>query len=60
MEAQLREKLQPLVLDKVTETSKVLGLGAHCIVTEVVVDGRQCAGKKLHANLEVSVYIFDL
>ena len=48
MASQLREKLQPLILDRVTETSKELGYGAYCVIIEVMVNGRQCAGKKLY------------
>ena len=48
MAAQLREKLQPLILDRVTETSKELGCGLYGVVIEVMVNGRQCAGKKLY------------
>ena len=48
MAAQLREKLQPLVLDRVRETIKELGRGSYGVVIEVMVNGRQCAGKKLH------------
>ena len=45
---QLREKLRPLLLDKVTETSKELGRGSYGVVIEVMVNERQCAGKKLY------------
>ena len=47
MAAQLREKLRPLILDRVRETRKELGRGAYGVVIEVMVNGRQCAGKKL-------------
>ena len=51
MAAQLREKLQPLVLDRVRETIKELGRGSYGVVIEVMVNGRKCAGKKLHDYL---------
>ena len=56
MATQLRKKLRPLVLDRVTETSKELGRGAYCVVIEVMVNGRQCAGKKLYDFLTMVGY----
>ena len=56
MASQLREKLQPLILYRVTETSKELGRGSYGVVIEVMVNGRQCAGKELHDFLAKVCY----
>ena len=45
---QLKEKVQCLSLDKVEETTVEIGRGSYGTVYEVFVDGKKCAGKKLH------------
>lgn len=52
---QLKEKVQCLSLDKVEETTKELGRGSYGVVSEVIVDEKKCAGKKLHDILIVKV-----
>ena len=53
---QIRMRLQPLLLDQVVETEKEIGRGSYGVVTEVMFDGKLCAGKTLHDSLvEVSI-----
>ncbi|XP_019852828.1 PREDICTED: uncharacterized protein LOC109582527 [Amphimedon queenslandica] len=51
---QLKEKVQHLLLDRVEETTKELGRGSYGAVIELKVDGKKCAGKKLHNCLVAS------
>ena len=49
--AELRTKLQPLLLNKEVEIKEEIGRGAYGVVNEVRLDGTLCAGKTLHGYL---------
>ena len=52
MVERLKIKVQGLLLDRVTETTKELGRGSYGVVIELKIDGTEkCAGKKLHDSL---------
>ena len=46
--AELKTKLQPLLLNKEVEIKEEIGRGAYGVVNEVRLDGTLCAGKTLH------------
>ena len=56
--AELRTRLQPLLLNKEVEIKEEIGRGAYGVVNEVRLDGTLCAGKTLHDFL-VQVYITE-
>ena len=49
--AELRTKLQPLLLNKEVEIKEEIARGAYGVVNEVMLDGTLCAGKTLHGYL---------
>ena len=56
--AELRTKLQPLLLNKEVEIKEEIGRGAYGVVNEVRLDGTLCAGKTIH-DLLVQVCITE-
>ena len=46
--AELKTKLQPLLLNKEVKIKEEIGRGAYGVVNEVRLDGTLCAGKTLH------------
>ena len=56
--AELKTKLQPLLLNKKVEIKEEIGRGSYGVVNEVMLDGTLCAGKTLH-DLLVQVCITE-